>query len=85
MNLAKGVINTCVEAGIRTAEGWMVSLPQRQGSDQNIVSSIPWTRRRPLHLATSKFKPGTVTVKQGRSVVAGEVVTQRRKWKWSPQ
>lgn len=28
MNLAKGVINTFVETGIRTDAGWMVSLPQ---------------------------------------------------------
>lgn len=82
MNLAKGVINTCVEAGIRTAAGWMVSQPQCQSSDQKSVSSILC---RPLYLATSKFNPGTVTVKQGRSVMAGEVVTQGRMWKWSPR
>lgn len=65
MNLAIGVINTCVEAGIRPAEGWMVSLPQCQGSNQNSVSSVLWIRCRPLYLATSKFEPGTVKVKQG--------------------
>lgn len=45
----------------------------------------PLSRGRPLCPATSKFKPGTDTVKQGTSVMAGEVVTQRRMWKWSPQ
>lgn len=56
MNLAKGVINTCAGAGIRNAAGWMVSLPQCQGRNQNSASSILWKRCSPLYLATSKFK-----------------------------
>lgn len=58
MNLAKGVINTCVEAGIKPAAGWMVSLPHCQSSDQISVSSTPWVLHAQLYLATSKFKPG---------------------------
>lgn len=65
MNLAEGVINTFVEAGIRTAAGRMVSVPQCHSSYHSSVSVVSFffMCQSPLHLATGRFKPGSATAK----------------------
>lgn len=78
----RGLLILVLRQGLGIATGWMVSLPQCHSGNQNNVSSVPWIQCRPLYLATIKFKPVTATVKQGRSVMAGEVVHQGRMWKW---
>lgn len=61
------------------------ALVSRQQPKHCVLCPVDMTQTPLLYLVTSKFKAGTVTREQSRSVMAGEVVTQGRMVIWSPR